>query len=49
MFVPIIGISKSPTEIILCEDETERKSTYFTSSVDLERTDEGLSSSVVGG
>ena len=49
MFVPVIGISKSPTEIILCEDETERKSTSFTSSVDLERTDEGLSSSVVGG
>ena len=49
MFVPVIGISKSPTEIILCEAEIERKSTYFTFSFDLERTDEGLSSSIVGG
>lgn len=49
MFVPVIGISKSSTELILCEDETEMKSTSFTSSFDLERTDEGFSSSVVGG
>ena len=49
IFVPVIGISKSPIESILCDDETERKSTYFTSSFDLERTDEGISSSVVGG
>ena len=49
MFVVVIGISTSPTEIIFCEDETKRKSTYFTSSIDLERTDEGFSSSVVGG
>jgi len=49
MFVPVIGISTSSTQIILCEDETERKSTSFNSSVDLESTGEGLSSSVVGG
>ena len=49
MFVPIIGISNSPIEIILCDEETESKSTYITSFVDLERTNEGLSSSVVGG
>ena len=49
MFVPVIGISTSPTKIILCEDETERKSMSFTFSVYLERTDEGFSSSVVGG
>jgi len=49
MFVPVIGIATSPTEIILCEDDTEGKSTSFTSTVDLERTDDGFSSSVVGG
>ena len=49
MFVPVITISKYPSEIILCEDEIERKSTSFTTYVDLERTNEGFSSSVVGG
>ena len=49
MFVPVIGISTFPTEIILCEDEAEGKSTSFTSTIELERTDEGFSSSVVGG
>ena len=49
MFVPVMGISKSLIEIILCENKTKRKSTSFTSSIDLERTDEGFSSSVVGG
>ena len=49
IFVPVIRISKSPTDIILSEDETERKSTSFTFSFDLERTDEGCSSFVVGG
>ena len=49
MFVLLIGISKSPIEIILWEDETKRKSTSFTSSFDLERTDDGCSSFIVVG
>ena len=32
MFIPLIGMSTLPTEIILCEDEIEGKSTSFTHS-----------------
>ena len=49
MYVPVISISTFPKEIILCEDESEGDSTSFTSIVELEITDEGCSSSVVGG
>lgn len=49
MFFPEIGISTFPTEIKLCEDETEGISTYFTSTFDLEKSDEGFSSSFIDG
>jgi len=49
MFFLVMGTSTVPTEIILSEEETEEKSTSFTSTVDLESTDEGFASSVVGG
>ena len=42
MPVPVMGISTFPIEMIACEDETEEKSTLFTSDVDLETGGEGL-------
>ena len=42
MPIPVMGISTFPIEMIACEDETEEKSTLFTSDVDLEIGDDGL-------
>ena len=43
MSVPVMGISTFPIEIIVCEDETKELSQLFTSDVDLETGEEGLS------
>ena len=42
MPVLVMGISTFPIEMIACEDENKEKSTFFTSDVDSETSDDGF-------